>query len=94
MEEAYTSWTCGSSGELCEGGCVGSAQIPRDLLTVSSSSAQPLLSTRRSHLVALYFINTNTEAVESVNVTAENIAITMPIEGTEMNLTLYSMEVR
>ena len=45
MQENFAEWNC-TDTDTCYGGCLATGQLSLDLLTPTSDSIEPLLSTR------------------------------------------------
>lgn len=58
-EAIYSEWNC-TDTDTCYGGCLATGQLNLDLLTPTSDSIEPLISTRLSDIVAIHLINPTT----------------------------------
>lgn len=92
MENSYLLWEC-DSGVDCEGMCLASVEMSRDVISSGSTAFAPLLTTRRSNIVGLMMVNPSTDEFVALNMSANGtVTLKMPISG-EVNLTAYSLEV-
>ena len=89
----YRYWDM-NAGHYDEGACVATVEMDRDLVTAGSSLVAPLLSTRRSNIVAMMLLNPETDAFMPLNLTSDKgVEYLMFIEG-DFNETAYTLEVR
>ena len=91
IEEDYTTWAC-EEGSTCEGACLGTAQLRRDVRTSGTENPNPLISARRGDLVYVTLVNpADKTIIPDVNLTSP-FSLEMPIEG-DLNTSEYSLQV-
>ena len=92
LEDTYELWQC-DSGVDCEGACLASVEMSRDVITSGSTSVSPLVSTRRSNIIGLMMLNPETDAFIPLNMSTNGtILFDIHISGS-VNESAYMLQV-
>ncbi len=94
LADMLARWNCDEDME-CEGACLATAQLTRDLVTCSSLANTSLLETRYSDIILISLINMYREEFISVYLTGPgsmivSVAITTSVNpGTPLRVSLH-----